>query len=396
MLKRTKDLNLSVIKQVELKASQYPDAISLAQGIPGCDTPKYIKKRAENALRKGEVSKYSLSPGLPELRELIELSLEKENMFYDWRKEILVTAGAIEGIMASIMTTTVPGDEVIIPEPTYTSYAEVIKLCGCVPVAVSLDKKNRWGLRAEAFEKALSERTKVIFYCNPNNPTGTVYSKEELMELARLAEEHDLFLISDEVYKDFVFQEKKLFSLAEVSELRKRVIRIYSFSKSFAMTGWRVGYLHGEESVVREITKVHDSMVTCAPVISQYAAMGALEVSEREISTARKEYEKMRKLVCERMDRMDDLFSYVKPEGTYYAFPEINPKNKKIEKVRLTESGEVDSCEFVDFLLENLQVALVPGVAFGASGEGHVRINFGRSSRDVEEAFNRIEKYFYD
>ncbi len=398
MFERTKNIKLSVIKQIEMEASIYPDAISLAQGIPDFDTPDFIKKRAERALSRGVVAKYSLSPGLPELRELIEESLERENMYYDWEKEILVTCGAIEAITATIMAITNPGDEVIIPEPTYTSYQEVINLAGCKPIFVPLNEEKRWGFDIERYRQAITEKTKAIFYCNPNNPTGTVYDKKQLLELADLAEKNNLFLISDEVYKDFIYDQKDFFSLAEIPELRKRVIRIFSFSKSFAMTGWRIAYLHSDERNVREITKVHDSLVTCAPVISQYAAMGALEMSEEKIKEFCLEYKKRRDITCQRLEKLNHLFEFVKPDSAYYIFPKISPKLIELanerEELSLTENGVVDSWKFAFWLLKKIQVAVVPGSAFGPGGEGHIRISFGRKEKDINEAFDRLEKLF--
>lgn len=399
MFERTKNIKLSTIKQIELEASRYPDAISLAQGIPDFDTPEFIKRRVERALKRGVVAKYSLSPGLPELRELIEESLEKENMHYDWEKEILVTAGSIEGITATIMAITNPGDEVIIPEPTYTSYREVINLSGCKPVFVPLDENSGWSFDIERYKKAITDKTKAIFYCNPNNPTGTIYTKKQLLDLADLAEKYNLFLISDEVYKDFIYDQKDFFSLAEVPELRKRVIRIFSFSKAFAMTGWRVAYLHSDEEIVREITKVHDSLVTCAPVISQYGAMGALETGEDKIKIFREEYRRRRDLICERMKKLEPLFQFVKPDSAYYIFPKISPQineivTKKENPSILNKEGEIDSYKFAFWLLKKTQVATVPGIAFGPNGESHIRMSFGRKSEDIVESFNRLEKLF--
>ncbi len=387
---RTQKLNLSMIKQIELQASQYPDVISLAQGIPSFDTPACIKTRAANALKNGAVAKYSLAPGLPELRELIEISLAKEGMFYDWQKEIIVTAGSIEGITASILAITKPGDEVIIPEPTYTSYREVINLAGCQPVLVPLNEGRGWAFELAKYEQAISRRTKAIFYCNPNNPTGTIYTKEQLLGLAELAKKYDLFLISDEVYKDFPLgRAEKIFSLAQVPELRQRVIRLFSFSKAFAMTGWRIGYVHSDAAVIAEILKVHDSLVTCAPVISQYAAMGALEMGERELVKYRQIYKQRRDLVCARLDKLSQYFSYVEPQGAYYVFPRL----KKVWQKKFGRGQSLDSYRFALDLLTQAQVAVVPGVAFGPSGEGHFRLNFGRSEKDLNQAFDRLEQY---
>jgi aspartate/methionine/tyrosine aminotransferase len=380
MFPRTKNLRLSIIKQIELKASKYPDAISLAQGVPSFDTPECIKRRVELALKRGVVSKYSLSPGLPELRELIEIQLAKENMFYDWDKEIVVTVGTIEGITASILAITEPGDEIIIPEPTYTSYREVINLAGCKSVNVPLNEKEGWAFDLDLFEKAISPKTKAIFYCNPNNPTGTIYSKEQLLGLAKLAEKHDLYLISDEVYKDFVFKGETIFSLAEVPELRNRVVRLYGFSKAYAMTGWRIGFVHSDEKIIKEILKVHDCLVTCASVVSQYAAMGALEMGERDVKNFNTEYKIRRKLICDRLDKISNYLEYVFPESTYYVFPKIyNIQN---------------SWDFANKLIEKIQVAVVPGSAFGKNGEGHIRLSFGRDRKDINEAFDRLEEYF--
>lgn len=381
MFYRTKNLQLSIIKQMEIKAAKYPDVISLAQGIPSFDTPACIKRRVERALKIGAVAKYSLSPGLPELREMIEISLAKENMFYDWEKEIIVTAGSIEGITASILAITQPGDEIIIPAPSYTSHKEVISLAGCLPVYVPLDEEQGWSFELKKFEQAITPKTKAILFCNPNNPTGTIYDKEQLTGLAKLAEKYDLFIISDEVYKDFIYSNsEKLFSLAEIPEMRKRVIRVFSFSKSYAMTGWRVGFVHSDESIIGEILKVHDCLVTCAPVISQYAAMGALEMGDNDVLDFKKHYEKRRDLICSKLDGLSAFLDYVKPNSSYFVFPRI--KNNP------------DSLALALDILDKIQVATVPGIAFGPNGQGHLRLSFGRTENNIEQAFNRLEKYF--
>ena len=394
MFERTKDLRLSIIKQMELQAAKFPDVISLAQGVPSFDTPSCIKRRVERALQDGVVARYSLSPGLPELRELIEIHLAKENMFYDWQEEILITAGSIEGITATILAITNPGDEIIIPEPTYTSYREVIILAGCQPVFVPLKEEKGWTLDTEEIEKAITPKTKAIFYCNPNNPTGIIYTKEQLLKLGEMAKKHDLFLISDEVYKDFVFSKDNLFSLAEVTEFRKRVIRLFSFSKTYAMTGWRIGYVHTDREIAKEILKVHDSLVTCAPVISQYAAMGALEMGEQDIKKFRKKYIERRDIICKRLDKLRKHFSYTKPNSTYYVFPKINMENFPDSFKKNYKNNESLSRQFALWILEKAQVAVVPGMAFGPSGEGHFRMSFGKRKKEINEAFDRVEKIF--
>lgn len=380
MFSRTKDLRLSIIKQMEIRASKYPDVVSLAQGIPNFDTPEGIKRRAENALKRGVVAKYSVPAGLPELRELIEASLARNDMFYDWEKEIIVTAGSIEGITASLLAISEPGDEILLIEPTYTSYREVIYLAGCKPVFVPLEKNSGWSFDIKRLEAAISPKTRAVLFCNPNNPTGTIFQKQDLLELGRLAQEKNFYIISDEVYKDFLYNDTPFFSLAQDPAFRKKLIRVFSFSKAFSMTGWRVGYLHSDESVVAEILKVHDSLVTCAPVISQYAAMGALEMGEKDLKIFHEGYLKRRELICSRLDKLAHVFEYCKPESSYFAFP-----GYKLEQ---------SSWDFALFLLDKIQVAVVPGVAFGPSGEGHVRLSFGRSEDDINRAFDRLEKLF--
>lgn len=384
MYERIKNLQLSLIKQIEMRAAKYPDVISLAQGIPSFDTPACIKKCVIKALRAGATAKYSLSPGLPELRKMIEISLAKENMFYDWQKEIIVTAGSIEAITAAILAISQPGDEIILPSPTYASYKEVITLAGCTPVFVPLNETAGWTLESDKFKKAITSKTRAILFCNPNNPTGTVYGQEQLTALAELAKKHDLFIISDEVYKDFVYETgKKIFSLAELPDLRRRVIRTFSFSKSYAMTGWRVGYIHSDESVVSEILKVHDCLVTCAPVISQYAAMGALEMGERAVVNFKEHYKRRLDLICSRLDKLNKFFHYIKPNSSYYVFPKI-----------LNNS---DSLALTLEILDKVRVAVVPGIAFGSNGEGHLRLSFGRTEEQINIAFNRLEKFLaYD
>jgi aspartate/methionine/tyrosine aminotransferase len=390
MVTRTKNLQLSVIKQMELRAAGYPDVISLAQGIPSFDTPNCIKRRVERALNKGVVAKYSLSPGLPELREMIEYTLASERMYYNWQKEIIVTAGSIEAITASLLAITEPGDEIILPSPSYTSYREAVYLADCVPVYVPLNENAGWTFELEKFVQAITPKTKAVLFCNPNNPTGTIYERQQLIGLARLAEEHNIFIICDEVYKDFIYDGgHQFFSLAEIASLRKRVIRVFSFSKAYAMTGWRVGFIHSDESIINEILKVHDSLVTCAPVISQYAAMGALEMGESDILKFKQQYQMRRDIICSRLDRLSKFFSYIKPNSAYFVFPKI-----LLSSPSKGGAGEVtDSTAFALELLDKIQVAVVPGAAFGPNGEGHVRLSFGRTEDQINKAFDRLDKY---
>lgn len=385
MFNKTKNINLSPIKKIEIMASKIPDVVSLAQGIPSFDTADIIKNKVIEMINKGVVSKYSLSPGLLELREAIEQKLADDKMFYDFETEILVTAGAIEAITASLLAILDEDDEVLIPSPTYTSYQEAIKVANGIPVFVDLIEKNHWAFSIKNFKQKITNKTKAILFCNPNNPTGTIYTKKQLIELAEFAEKYNLYILSDEVYKDFIYQEKEqdnFFSLAQIIELRKRVIRIFSFSKSHAMTGWRIGFLHSDASIAKEILKIHDSLITCAPVVSQYAALAALEYGKKTIKFYKQEYIKRRELICKRLDKLRNIFSYQKPNSAYFVFPDYS------------EFSKLDSWKFSINLLEEAKVAVVPGVAFGPNGENHIRVSFGRTEEDINKAFDRMEKYF--
>lgn len=415
MFSRTQNINLSPIKQIELLASKIPDVVSLAQGIPSFDTPEVVKKAAIKALNRGVVAKYSLTYGLPELRETIEQKLAEEEMHYDFEKEIIVTAGSIEAITAALISI-IDGrrNEVILFSPSYTSYAEAVKVAGGKPVFANLIENKGWQIDFKSLRRKINSKTAGILFCNPNNPTGTIFPKEDLLKIAELAAKKRIFILSDEVYKDFVYidsmpgtsdvlninanfgtsdvQKLKLFSLAQIPELRKLIIRIFSLSKVYAMTGWRIGFLHSDEENIKEIIKVHDSLVTCAPVISQYAALAALDFGDEEIKKFRGQFEKRRDLMCRHLDELQKYFSYQKPGGAYFVFPKILPAAYKNFSAK---SGQAkNSWDFALKLLERVKVAAVPGIAFGPNGEHHFRMSFGRSEKDIDEAFKRIKEYF--
>jgi len=423
MFVRTKNIKLSAIKQMELLASKIPDVVSLAQGIPSFDTPEIIKKAAVKALNRGVVAKYSLTYGLPELRETIEQKLAEENMYYDFEKEIIATAGSIEAITAALIAIIESYEtksrkiknEVILFSPSYASYPEAIKVAGGQPVFVNLTEDKGWQIDLKNLAKKITNRTAAIIICNPNNPTGTIFPKEDLLKIAELAWKRKIFIICDEVYKDFIYADERgsetnleadqrgsaFFSLAQIPELRKIVIRVFSLSKAYAMTGWRIGFLHSDEENVSEIVKVHDSLVTCAPVISQYAAMAALDFADKEIEEFRQKYQERRDLICQHLDDLPELFSYQKPQGSYFVFPkiiqykEVRP-HKINRQFREVEPPKIKSTSwnFAIDLLNKAQVAVVPGLAFGPSGEGHIRMSFGRSEKDINEAMKRIKNYF--
>ena len=381
---RLRGLTLSPIKDVELQASRIPGVVSLAQGIPSFDTPEPIKRFAAERMAEGACARYSVSPGLPALREAIAEALTADGMPYDPDREILVTVGSIEAIAATLLAYIDEGDEVLVVSPTYASYLPAIRLAGGVPRWVPLNEDAHFDLDPDAIADAVSRRTRALLLCNPNNPTGTVFSKAQTLRMLRVAEEHDLLVITDEVYKDFVYSEAGIFSAAMEPSARERVIRVCSFSKAYGMTGWRVGFLHGPAERVSDVLTVHDALVTCAPVVSQYAALAALEQGDAFIAEFAAEFRRRRDHVVERLDALSHVFDFQKPNASYFAFP----------RVKDTVPFARDSRRLAAELLQQARVALVPGVAFGPTGEAHLRLCYARPAADVDLAFDRLTEYF--
>jgi len=382
---RTGEIGLSPIKEMELRASQIPGVVSLAQGIPSFDTPEPIGRYVQEKIASGATSRYSLTPGLPNLREAIAEALARAGMRYDPDNEIIVTCGSIEAISATLLAAVEPGGEVLLPSPSYPSYVEAIRIAGGVPRFVPLVEEDNFALDIAALERAITRKTVAVLFANPNNPTGTVIPRAQVERLVAIAERHDLLLIADEVYKDFLYNDAELFSPAQIAPARGRVVRVFSFSKAYGMTGWRVGFLHSDRANVAEILKVHDALVTCAPVVSQYAALAALELGDEPIDRFRREFLERRNLTLDRLDRLSDIFDYQKPNASYFVFPRVK------DAVALAR----DSRRLARDILERAHVALVPGAAFGPTGEAHLRISYSRRREELEEAFARLTDYFH-
>lgn len=376
---------LSPIKAMELAASGLPGVVSLAQGIPSFRTPARVIRFAQEKIAAGLCDKYSLTTGLTELREEIALSLETDGLSYDPEREILVTAGSIEGITATLLAFTSPGDEVLLPSPSYASYLGAISIAGCVPRYVELDEENNFDFHVEKIEQGITQKTKLLLYCSPNNPTGTLFSQDKTRELVRICLKHNLTILIDEVYKDFYYVDEPHFSATQIPEARELIIRACSFSKAYAMTGWRVGFVHADKKRISRIVKFHDAMVTCAPVPSQYAAIGALRYGADFLEEFRLEFKKRRNYCISRLDELSQVMDYQIPKATYFVFPRIKDIIKYAD----------DSHRLAYDILDKIKVATVPGVAFGPSGESHLRINFGREMDDLVEGFDRLEDYFH-
>jgi aminotransferase len=378
---RVAQINVSAIKEMPLIANKLGGCVSLGQGIPSFPTPPHIVEAVWRRMREDPDSgKYSLGPGMPELREAVAGQLERRiGRSVDADREICITVGAMEALCAAILTLVDRGDEVILPSPNYASHIEQVLLAEGVPVFAQLHENN-WQLDVERIRKAVTPRTKAIILCNPHNPTGANFAESDLRVLADLAINNDLILICDETYDFLVYDGEPHFSLTTVPELSDRIVATFSFSKKYAMTGWRIGYVYAPEGILDQIMKVHDAVAICAPSISQQAALAAIEGPQDCVTEIRAALQRRRDLVCQRLSRLDKFFDYVKPQGAYYLM------------VHYKFPG-VDSMTFALRLLHEARVITIPGAAFGPTGENHVRISFGGAEPEIDEAFDRMERW---
>ena len=379
---RVAKMKKSAIHEMTRLSKDIEDVAFLSWAKPTSDTPGHIKEAAIQAIRDGLVGGYSETSGILLLREEIVKKLKRDNGIQANVSEVLVTVGAIEGLSAAIMAIIDPGDEVILPSPTYSTHIRQVVLASGKPVFVPLieDKGYLWDM--DAVKKYITPRTKAILYCSPSNPTGTVFSEFQLRELADIAITHNLMVITDEAYEYFVFNGKKHFSIGSISDMKNRVVSTYTFTKTYAMTGWRIGYLNASEELIPQISKAHIPLAICAPVISQYAALAALKGSQNCVQTFREHYLAMRNVMCERLDHLNSVFEYQKPGGSYLMFPKI-----------LLKEGS-DSLSFCKKLLREAKVSATPGIAFGPSGESHLRLSYCVPEETIHKAFDRMETYF--
>lgn len=379
---RVKQIQKSAIHEMTRLSKQFTDVAFLSWAKPTAGTPGHINNAAVEAIQKGLTGGYSPSDGLVELRQEIVKKLKRDNKIEATISQLLITVGAIEGLAASVMAVIDPGDEVILPTPTYSTHIQQVVLASGKPVLVPLIEENGFALDIHAIKEAITPRTKAIMYCNPSNPTGTVFPEESLKELAKIALENNLIIITDEAYEYFVYDDNRHVCAASFPGMEKNVISCYTFTKTYAMTGWRVGYLHAHEELISQIKKVHIPFCICAPVVSQYAALGALTGSQGCVDDFKKHYLTTRNLMCERLDRLNHVFAYQKPGGSYLMFPKI-----------LLEEGN-DSTAFCIKLLKEAKVSTTPGIAFGSTGESHLRLSFCVSEEEINKAFDRMEAFF--
>lgn len=381
---RIRNINKSAIHEMTRLSREIEDVAFLSWAKPTSDTPDHIKEAAICAIREGKVGGYSPTAGMPMLREEIAGKLKRENSMDADPSQIIVTVGAVEGLSAAVMSVVDPGDEVILPDPTYSTHIRMAQLASGRPVMVPTIEEEGFRLDLDAIEKAITPRTKAIMYCSPSNPTGAVFDRKQLEGLADIALERDLMVITDEAYEYFTYDGNDHFSIGSIPELNEKAkaISCFTFTKNYAMTGWRIGYLHAHQELIPHITKAHIPFAICAPVVSQYAALTALQGPQDCVEEARSKYLSARDLMCRRLDELDSIFEYQKPGGSYLMFPRI-----------LLKQGR-DSISFCKDLLASARVSTTPGVAFGPSGESHLRLSFCVPEEVIDNAFDRMEKHF--
>lgn len=359
-------------------AAEMEDVISLGVGEPDFVTPWSIRESCVYGLEQGYTS-YTANRGLLELREEI-CALQKRNfnIDYDPKTNVLVTVGVSEALDIAMRAILTPGDEILIPEPCYVSYKACASLAGAVPVAVPAKIENNFSITPADLEAHVTEKTKALLIGYPNNPTGAILTKEQLMDIAKFAQEHDLIVISDEIYGDLTYGGERHVCFAGLPGMRDRTILLNGFSKAYAMTGWRIGYAMSNPAIISAMTKIHQYTMLCAPITAQIAAVEALRHGEKYMKKMVSEYDKRRRLIYDGLTNAG--LKCFEPKGAFYIFPDI------------TSTG-LTSEEFAEQLLMKEHVALVPGTAFGQCGEGYVRCSYATSVAKISEAIARIEHF---
>ena len=375
---KVKEVKPSGIRKFFDIAEQMEDVISLGVGEPDFQTPWQIRQAGIRSLENGR-TKYTSNWGLIQLRnEIARYVKRKYNLNYNPEHEILVTVGGSEAIDMCVRAVVEPGDEVIIPQPSYVCYEPAVALCGGVPVIIETKAENEFKLTKEELLANLSSKTKAVILPYPCNPTGAIMEKEDLEALAEVLRERDIVVISDEIYAELTFGETKHVSIASIEGMAERTLVVNGFSKTFSMTGWRLGYACGPKPLMEQIVKIHQYMIMCAPTTSQYAAVEALRNCDDAVEEMLEEYDVRRRLIVNGFNKLG--LTCREPKGAFYAFPSI----------QLTG---MTSDEFCEKLLTSKHVALVPGTAFGASGEGFVRASYCYSHNHLKEALKRIGEF---
>lgn len=372
------DIQPSGIRKFFDIVSEMKDAISLGVGEPDFDTPWHIREEGIYSLERGRTF-YTSNAGLKELKiEICNYLNRKLGLSYDFNKEVIVTVGGSEAIDIAIRAMIDPGDEVLIPQPSYVSYVPCVTLAYGKPVIIELQEKNQFRLTKEELLEKITDKTKILVLPFPNNPTGAIMERRDLEEIAQICIEKDIFVLSDEIYSELTYNGEKHVSIACLPGMKERTIVINGFSKAYAMTGWRLGYAVGPKEILEQMIKIHQFTIMCAPTNSQYAAVEALKNGDKDIDVMRESYNQRRRYLLNAFREMN--LECFEPFGAFYMFPSIK---------RFGMSSE----EFANRLLQEEKVAVVPGTAFGDCGEGFLRISYAYSLEDLKEALGRLHKF---
>ena len=371
------DIPPSGIRKFFDVVSEMKGAISLGVGEPDFDTPWHVREEGIYSLEKGRTF-YTSNAGLKELKQEIGKYLKRRmHIDYDYNTEILVTVGGSEAIDIALRAMLNPGEEVLIPQPSYVSYVPCAVLAGGKPVIIELEEKDQFKLTKEKLLEKITPNTKVLILPFPNNPTGAIMEREDLEEIAKVIEEKDIFVISDELYAELTYKGEHV-SIAAIPGMRERTVLINGFSKAYAMTGWRIGYAAAPEIILTQMLKIHQFAIMCAPTTSQYAAVEALKNGDEDIARMKKAYNERRKYLMRAFAELGmDCFE---PYGAFYIFPCI-------------KRFGMSSDEFANRLLQEEKIAIVPGTAFGVSGEGYLRVSYAYSLEDLQKAISRIRRF---
>jgi len=382
--KNVHESQISAIKDMAMLSARIEGAVSLAWGLPSFRTPEYIRQGIKQALDEDiDAGKYTLTDGLSGLRQLVVAEHKKKTgIKLDADENVMISAGNMQALNTLFHTMLDPGDEIILTDPCFASHIQQINLFSGKAVYWPLDENNNWSLDVDLLPDLITDKTQAIVLVSPSNPTGKIFSKDELIRVGEIAKQHNILIIIDDPYSDFVYDNRnKYFNLASVEELKEHIVYLYSFSKSYAMSGWRLSYMVMPAELKREALKVHDATMICAPRISQLAGIVALS----QPSDHKQEFETIlasrRELICQRLDNVPHVFSNQKPEGAYYVFPKII-------------TAHTSSKAFAIGLLNKTRVSVTPGSALGPSGEHHVRMAYCVDDDTINLAFDRIEKYF--
>ena len=372
------DIKPSGIRRFFDIAASMEGVISLGVGEPDFPTPWHIRRAGIKSLENSK-TRYTSNSGLIELRQAICSYLSRRyDLAYDPRSEVLVTVGGSEGIDAAIRALVAPGDEVIIPQPSFVCYEPIVRLSGGVPVIVNLKAENEFRLTAKELCEAITEKTKLLVFPFPSNPTGAIMEREDLEEIAEVLRKTNICVLSDEIYSELTYGGKRHVSIASIDGMRERTVLVNGFSKSYSMTGWRMGYACAPAPIIAQMTKIHQFAIMSAPTTSQYAAVEALKNGDDDVLHMVSQYDMRRRLIVQGFNKLGmDCFE---PKGAFYCFPSV-------KKTGMTSE------EFCEKLLLSKKVAVVPGSAFGECGEGFIRVSYCYSTDHIKEALSRIEEF---